>query len=45
MLKRIFKVNSPLVDKITVVRKGMVRRAKLNYLDNSAKDIKIKERN
>ena len=45
VVKRIFKVNSPLVDKITVVRKGMVRRAKLNYLDNSAKDIKIKEIN
>ena len=34
-----------VTDKIIVVRKGMVRRAKLNYLDNSAKDIKIKERN
>ena len=32
-VRRVFKVNSPLVDKVTVVRKGMVRRAKLNFIE------------
>ena len=31
-LERIFPVNSPNVEKVTVERKGRVRRAKLNYL-------------
>ena len=44
-VKRIFKVNSPLVDKITVVRKGQVRRAKLNFIDSMSKEYKVKERN
>lgn len=44
-VKRIFKVNSPLVDKITVVRKGVARRAKLNFIDNMTKEYKNKERN
>ena len=44
-VKRVFKVNSPLVDSITVVRKGMVRRAKLNFIDKMAKEYKVKERN
>ena len=44
-VKRVFKVNSPLVDKVTVVRKGMVRRAKLNFIDKMAKEYKVKERN
>ena len=44
-VKRVFKVNSPLVDKVVVVRKGMVRRAKLNFIDKMAKEYKVKERN
>jgi len=31
-VERIFPVNSPNVEKVTVERKGRVRRAKLNYL-------------
>lgn len=38
-------VNSPVIDKITVVRKGKVRRAKLNFIRNLKKTPKIKERN
>ena len=44
-INRVFAVNSPLIDKITVVKKGKVRRAKLNYLKNLKGSIKIKERN
>jgi len=44
-VKRVFKVNSPLIDKVTVVRKGYVRRAKLNFIDNMAGEYKVKERN
>jgi large subunit ribosomal protein L19 len=44
-VKRVFKVNSPLVDSVTVVRKGMVRRAKLNFIDGMEKEYKVKERN
>ena len=42
---RTFAVNSPIIDKITVVKKGMVRRAKLNFLKNLNKEYKVKERN
>ena len=42
---RTFPVNSLSIDKITVVKKGMVRRAKLNFLKNMKKDYKVKERN
>ena len=38
-------VNSPKIDSIEVVRKGKVRRAKLNYIRNLKKTPKIKERN
>ena len=31
-VERVFPVNSPFVEKVTVVRKGKVRRAKLFYL-------------
>ena len=44
-VKRVFKVNSPLIDKIVVVRKGKVRRAKLNFIDRMEKEYKVKERN
>lgn len=42
---RIFPVNAPTIDKITVVKKGMVRRAKLNFIKNMVKEYKVKERN
>lgn len=44
-VKRVFKVNSPLIDKVVVVRKGVARRAKLYYIDNMSKEYKNKERN
>ena len=44
-VKRIFKVNSPLVDKVVVTRKGHVRRAKLNFIDNMSGEYRVKERN
>ena len=37
-------LNSPKIDSIEVVRKGKVRRAKLNYIRNLKKTPKIKER-
>ena len=42
---RVFPVNSPIIDKITVVKKGMVRRAKLNFIKGMRKKYKVKERN
>ena len=42
---RVFPVNAPTIDKITVVRKGLVRRAKLNFIKNMKKEYKFKERN
>ena len=44
-INRVFPVNSPLIDKITVVKKGKVRRAKLNFLKNLTGSFRIKERN
>lgn len=43
-VEKTLPVNSPKIDKITVVRKGKVRRAKLNYIRNLKKTPKIKER-
>ena len=42
---RIFPVNAPTIDKIVVVKKGMVRRAKLNFIKKMRKGYKVKERN
>jgi large subunit ribosomal protein L19 len=44
-VERTFLLNSPLVDKVEVVRHGKVRRAKLYYLRGlSGKRARIKER-
>lgn len=43
-VERTFPVNSPIVDKVTVLRNGKVRRAKLYYLRGlSGKAARIKE--
>ena len=45
-VERTFPINSPKVAAVTVVRKGVVRRAKIgSYLRKSVKQPKIKERN
>ena len=43
-VERTFPINSPLIDKITVIRVGKVRRAKLSYLrSRSGRSARIKE--
>lgn len=43
-VQRTFPVNSPIIDKIDVLRHGKVRRTKLTYLKGrSAKNARIKE--
>ena len=43
-IERVFPVHSPVVDKVEVVRHGMVRRSKLYYLrDRVGKAAKVKE--
>lgn len=42
---RTFPVNTPTIDKIVVVKKGLVRRSKLNFLKGMKKSYKVKERN
>ena len=43
-VERTFPINSPLIDKITVIRVGKLRRAKLYYLrSRSGKSARIKE--
>ena len=44
-VERTFPVNAPSVDTIEVVKKGLVRRAKLNFLKGLRKEYKVKERN
>ena len=44
-VERIFPMHSPKIDKITVVRKGKVRRAKLNFMKEIVGQYRIKERN
>ena len=43
-VERTFPMHSPKIDSIEVVRKGKVRRAKLNYIRSMVKQPKIKER-
>ncbi|MBH50413.1 MAG: 50S ribosomal protein L19 [Candidatus Marinimicrobia bacterium] len=45
-VERIFPVHSPMISKITVKKKGKVRRAKLNYMRKltGAKAIRIAEK-
>ncbi len=43
-VNRIFPVHSPKVAKITVIKKGKVRRAKLNFLKDRVSGYRIKER-
>ena len=43
-VERVFPVNSPFVEKVEVIRKGKVRRAKLFYLrGRTGKAAKVKE--
>ena len=43
-VKRIFPIHSPKIAGIKVIRRGKVRRAKLNFLDERVGGYRIKER-
>ena len=43
-VERVFPINSPRLEKVEVIRRGAVRRAKLYYLrDKIGKDARVKE--
>ena len=44
-VERVFPIHSPKIAALEVVKKGKVRRAKLNFLKNLVSQYKIKERN
>ena len=44
-VERTFLLNSPLISAISVLKKGKVRRAKLNFLKGMTGSFRIKERN
>ena len=44
-VERVFPVNSPTIESVTVIKKGKVRRAKLTFLRGMKKEFKTKERN
>lgn len=43
-VERIFPINTRTIDKIVVIKKGKVRRAKLNFIKGMRKEYKVKER-
>ena len=44
-VEKVFPIHSPLIESITVVKEGVVRRAKLYYLrDKKGKAAKVKEK-
>lgn len=43
-VNRVFPIHSPKIAKITVIKKGKVRRAKLNFLKTRVGGYRIKER-
>ncbi len=44
-VERVFPLHSPAIEEIKIIRKGIVRRAKLSYLaEKSSRDARIKER-
>ncbi len=44
-VERVFPINSPRIEKITVLRRGQVRRSKLYYLrERSGKATRLKEK-
>ena len=43
-IERTFPIHSPKIDKLVVVKKGKVRRAKLNFLRGRIRAYRIKER-
>ena len=44
-VERVFPVNSPTIESVTVIKKGKVRRAKLTFLRGMKKELKTNERN
>jgi large subunit ribosomal protein L19 len=44
-VERIFPLHAPTIDSIKVIKKGKVRRVKLNFLKNKIGQYNIKERN